>query len=83
MEQGDAARPPEPAHIVRLDAEFTAAETCDADAEDALLAAPVLTIEDAIRKLQHADDRHMDPEDYNAQLVASALDGLRRLAGEA
>lgn len=60
-----------------------AAEKRTEAAEEAVFAAPVPTIEDAIRKLEHAHDRHMDPEDYNALLVANALDGLRRLAGTA
>lgn len=83
VKQGADTKPQKPPHIVRLDAELEAAAKRVDDAEDALFDAPVLTIEDAIRKLQHALERHMDPEDYDAMMVAQALDGLRRIAATA
>ena len=51
-----------------------------AKAEDAVIEAPVLTIEDAVRKLQIAAE-HMEPlgDDFSDRIVGSVLDGLRRM----
>lgn len=80
---GDAARATrraKPAHVVQTEREAEAASERFDAADSALLAAPVLTVEDAARKLQHALDYYIDADDWAGKLVASTLAGLRAIA---